>query len=74
MPEGMKFKIVSQLFSLKGTGKFHKELNVVSWNGRDPVYDLRGWNEDHTEMTKGVTFSDEEYEELVNKFNEKVEE
>lgn len=47
---------------------------MVSWNGREPVYDLRGWNEDHTKMTKGVTFSEEEYEELVNKFNEKVEE
>jgi len=71
----MKFKIVSHLFRLKGgSGKFHKELNMVSWNDREPVYDLRGWNDDHTEMTKGVTFSDEEYEELVNNFNEKVEE
>jgi len=47
---------------------------MVSWNKRDPVYDLRGWNDDHTKMTKGVTLSDEEYEELVNKFNEKAEE
>jgi len=70
----MKFKIVSHLFKLMGTGKFHKELNMVSWNGREPVYDLRGWNEEHTEMTKGITFSIEEYEELVNRFNGKVEE
>jgi len=73
MSEGMKFKIVSHLFSLKSSGKFHKELNMVSWNDRAPVYDLRGWNEDHSAMTKGVTFTDEEYEELVNQFSEKVE-
>lgn len=48
----------------------HKELNLVSWNGRDPIYDLRGWNEDHTKMTKGVTFGNEEYKELVNKLKE----
>lgn len=73
MPE-VDYKIVSHLFSLKSSGTFHKELNKVSWNGREPVYDLRGWNDDHTKMTKGITFSNEEYEELVNKLIEKVEE
>lgn len=66
----VKFEIKQQLLSLKGTGKFHKELNLISWNGREPVYDLRGWNEDHTEMTKGVTLSEEEYQELINKLKE----
>ena len=70
----MKFKIVSHLFKLKGTGKFHKELNMVSWDDREPIYDFRGWNEEHTLMTKGITLSLDEYEELVDKFNEKVEE
>lgn len=66
----MKYKIIKTLFSLKGSGKFHKELNLISWNDRDPVYDLRGWNEDHTEMTKGITLSEEELEELKIKLTE----
>lgn len=72
MPE-VTYKITSHLFSLRSSGTFRKELNMVSWNDGAPKYDLRGWNEDHTKMTKGITFSDEEYEELVNKFNEKAE-
>lgn len=34
-----------------------KELNYISWNSREPVYDLRTWNEDHTRMGKGITIT-----------------
>lgn len=34
-----------------------KELNFISWNEREPVYDLRTWNEDHSKMGKGVTIT-----------------
>jgi Uncharacterized protein conserved in bacteria len=66
----MEYQIKKQIISLKGTGKFHKELNLISWNGHEPIYDLRGWNEDHTEMTKGVTLSKEELIELKSKLLE----
>lgn len=36
------------------------ELNVVSWNGAKPKYDLRSWNADHSRMTKGITLNAEE--------------
>ncbi|WP_255259730.1 YdbC family protein [Lentibacillus sp. CBA3610] len=35
-----------------------KELNLVSWNGRDPKYDLRDWSPDKAKMGKGVTLTD----------------
>ena len=66
----MDYQIKKQIISLTGTGKFHKELNLVSWNGKTPVYDFRGWNEDHTEMTKGVTLSEEELFEFKSKLLE----
>lgn len=66
----IKFEITEHLFSLQSSGAFTKELNKVSWNGRPPVYDLRGWNEDHTKMTKGVTLTDKEFEELVSNIKE----
>lgn len=69
MPE-LNYKIIRNLFRLKSSNKFHKELNLISWDGREPVYDLRGWNEDRTQMTKGVTFTASEYEELINKIKE----
>ncbi|MBR2394556.1 MAG: hypothetical protein IKA98_03545, partial [Candidatus Methanomethylophilaceae archaeon] len=37
-----------------------KELNLISWNDRDPKYDIREWSPDGTKMGKGITLSDEE--------------
>ncbi len=39
---------------------WQKELNLVSWNKREPIYDIRTWNPDHTKMGKGVTLTAEE--------------
>lgn len=41
-----------------------KEINRVSWNGGNPKYDIRDWNPDHTKMSRGVTFTDVELENL----------
>ncbi len=46
-----------------------KELNMVSWNEREPKYDLREWNPDHTRMGKGVTLTEEEIETLRKLLN-----
>lgn len=32
-----------------------KELNYISWDDREPVYDIRMWNENHTKYGRGVT-------------------
>lgn len=34
-----------------------KELNLVSWDDREPVYDIRTWNADHTKYGRGVTLT-----------------
>jgi hypothetical protein len=52
----------------EGTKGWKKELNLISWNGRDPKYDIREWSPDHTKMGKGVTLSDEEVAILVEAF------
>ena len=46
-----------------------KELNLISWNDREPKYDIREWNPDHTRMGKGVTLSTEEFENLKKLIN-----
>lgn len=43
---------------------WQKEINMVSWNGREPKIDIRDWSPDHTKCGKGLTFTDEEIEEL----------
>lgn len=43
----------------------NRELNLVSWNGLEPRYDIRRWNESHTQMTRGVTLTRREMECLI---------
>ena len=47
-----------------------KELNLISWNDREPKYDLRDWAPEHEKMGKGVTLTEEELvalKELLSK-------
>ena len=37
-----------------------KELNLVSWNDREPKYDIRDWAPEHAKMGKGITLSADE--------------
>lgn len=51
------------VLSEKGSG-WKKELNIVSWNNGEAKFDIREWNENHTRMSRGITLTDEEAEEL----------
>ena len=44
--------------------KQSKEINLVSWNGRQPKVDIREWNVDHTKMGRGITLTEEETEQV----------
>ncbi|GHV70047.1 hypothetical protein AGMMS49928_15970 [Spirochaetia bacterium] len=50
-------------------GGWKKELNLVSWNGRNPKYDIRDWAPGHEKMGKGITLSNEEAAKLVELLN-----
>lgn len=61
----LKFEITEELGVLSTNAKgWTKELNMVSWNEREPKYDLREWSPDHTRMGKGVTLTEEEIDSL----------
>ncbi len=57
----LKFEITQHLGILSENAKgWTKELNLVSWNEREPKYDLREWSPDHTRMGKGLTLTEDE--------------
>ncbi|ARK30111.1 YdbC family protein [Halalkalibacter krulwichiae] len=57
----LKFEITEQIAVLSESPKgWTKELNLISWNGREPKYDIRDWDPNHEKMGKGVTLSNEE--------------
>jgi hypothetical protein len=67
----IKFEIIKKIGVLsKSASGWEKQLNLVSWNDRDPKYDIREWSPDGEKMGKGVTLSKEELvtlKELLNK-------
>ena len=42
-----------------------KELNLVSWNGGTPKYDIRDWAPDHERMSRGVTLHEKEMRTVI---------
>ncbi|HIY57796.1 MAG TPA: YdbC family protein [Candidatus Tetragenococcus pullicola] len=65
MATDFSFEIVETIGVLSENAKgWKKELNLVSWSGRPPKFDLRLWNPDHTKMGKGITLTNEEFEAL----------
>jgi hypothetical protein len=57
----IKYEIIKKLGELSKSEKgWAKELNLISWNDREPKYDIRDWSPDGQVMGKGVTLSKEE--------------
>lgn len=44
---------------------FTKEINLISWNGADPKYDIRNWHPGREKSGKGITLSRSELKNLV---------
>lgn len=54
----MEFKICQQIARLSAPNNgWVKELNLIGWGEREPVYDIRTWTEDHRRYGKGVTLT-----------------
>ena len=58
----LKYEIVQHLATIaEGSKGWSKELNLVSWNERDPRFDLR-------KMGKGITLTYEEMQAVCDAF------
>ncbi len=70
----IKFEIKENIGTLSESTKgWTKELNLVSWNGAAPKYDLRDWAPEHEKMGKGITLSADEVQELYKLLSKIVE-
>lgn len=60
---------VKKVIGVISEGKSSKrELRLISWNGREPKYDIRDWWTDkdgNEKMGKGITLTAEELTKLV---------
>ncbi|MBZ5752174.1 YdbC family protein [Metabacillus rhizolycopersici] len=61
----LKYEITEHIAVLSESPKgWKKELNLISWNGRESKYDIRDWAPNHEKMGKGVTLSKEDLDKL----------
>lgn len=61
----IKYEIIKEIGVISESSRgWTKELNLVSWNGAAPKYDLRDWSPDHEKMGKGVTLTEDEARKL----------
>ena len=68
-----KFKIYEFIGAISEPNNgMTKELNFISWDDREPVYDIRAWNSDHTEYGKGVTVTSGEMKRLCDLIKDKT--
>ena len=68
---GIKFEIKETVGVLSESAKgWTKELNLISWNDKEPKYDLRDWDSEHKKMGKGITLSVDELKKLKEILND----
>ena len=67
----IKFEIKKELGTISSSAKgWNKEVNLVSWNGAAPKYDIRDWSPEHEKMGKGITLIEEEARQLFTILSE----
>ena len=69
MPE-IKYELVESIGIVsEGKNGWNKELNLIKWNDREAVYDIRTWSTDREKMGKGITITVEEAKVLRDMLN-----
>lgn len=72
MPE-IKYEITEHIMVLsENSNGWTKELNLVSWNGSKPKYDIRDWSPEKDRMAKGITLTEEEMKILIETMSNKI--
>lgn len=59
-------EIVKELAVLsRSESGYTKEINLVSWNGAEPKYDVRSWSPEREKCGKGITLTETEARNLL---------
>ena len=57
----IKYEVVQRVAVLSQRPRgWERQLNLISWNEKEPKYDIRDWAPDHSRMGKGVTLTADE--------------
>ena len=70
----IQYEIVKEIAVLStGDSGYTKEINLISWNGKEPKYDIRSFSPNREKCGKGITLTADEaaalLEALQNELN-----
>lgn len=69
----IKYEITEEIKVLsENSNGWTKELNLVSWNGSKPKYDIRDWSPEKDRMAKGITLTEEEMKILIEAMSNRI--
>ena len=74
--QGMKeiqYEIVKEIAVLSASDSgYTKEINLISWNGREPKYDIRSFSPNRDKCGKGITLDADEAAALLKALQKEV--
>ena len=62
----IEYEIVTEIAVLSESDSgYTKEINLISWNGAKPKYDILSWSPDREKCGKGITLTEDEAKQLL---------
>ena len=62
----IQYEIVKEIAVLStGDSGYTKEINLISWNGKEPKYDIRSFAPNREKCGKGITLNADEAAALL---------
>ena len=62
----IQYEIVKEIDVLSASDSgYTKEINLISWNGKEPKYDIRSFSPNREKCGKGVTLTETEVGKLL---------
>ena len=62
----IQYEIVKEIAVLStGESGYTKEINLISWNGKEPKYDIRSFSPNREKCGKGVMLTETEVGKLL---------
>ena len=62
----IQYEIVKEIAILSTSDSgYTKEINLISWNGKEPKYDIRSFSPNREKCGKGITLTEKEAGNLL---------
>ena len=69
----IQYEIVKEVAVLSASDSgYTKEINLISWNGKEPKYDIRSFSTNREKCGKGITLTTDEAAALLKALQEEL--